>query len=105
MVTIKQSTPSFPKNEYFCRPDTHTYLGVSGGKKCPFFGRFGVLCFLVTTVLRFPFFLLTTNFEFHGSPRSTVVQWLSLLNMSNKGTVMQIKKALINDRLLVPKVS
>ena len=26
---------------------------VSGGKKCSFFGKFGVLCFLVTPVLRF----------------------------------------------------
>ena len=26
---------------------------VSGGKKCSFFGKFGVLCFLETTVLRF----------------------------------------------------
>ena len=27
---------------------------VSGGKKCLFFGNFGVLCFLKTLVLRFP---------------------------------------------------
>ena len=26
---------------------------VSGGKKCSFFGKFGVLCFLVMPVLRF----------------------------------------------------
>ena len=26
---------------------------VSGGKKCSFFGKFGVLCILVTSVLRF----------------------------------------------------
>ena len=26
---------------------------VSGGKKCSFFGKFGVLCFLETPVLRF----------------------------------------------------
>ena len=28
-------------------------LCISGGKKCSFFGKFGVLCFLVTPVLRF----------------------------------------------------
>ena len=33
----KQRTPNFPKNE----------------KKCSFFGKFGVLCFLETPVLRF----------------------------------------------------
>ena len=31
----------------------HTYISVSGGKKCLFFGKFGVLCFLETPVLRF----------------------------------------------------
>ena len=32
---------------------THTYLCSSWGKKCSFFGKFGVLCFLETPVLRF----------------------------------------------------
>ena len=30
-----------------------TYVCVSGGKKCSFFGKFGVLCLLETPVLRF----------------------------------------------------
>ena len=30
-----------------------THVCVSGGKKCSFFGKFGVLCFLVTPILRF----------------------------------------------------
>ena len=30
-----------------------TYVGVSGSKNCSFFGKFGVLCFLETSVLRF----------------------------------------------------
>ena len=33
--------------------EKRTYVCVSGGKKCLFFGRFGVLCFLETPVLRF----------------------------------------------------
>ena len=33
---------------------THVYTHVSGGKKCSFYGKFGVLCFLETPVLRFP---------------------------------------------------
>ena len=45
-VTRKQSTPSFPKNEHLS-PDTHTYVCVLEGKKCSFFGKLGVLCFLV----------------------------------------------------------
>ena len=52
-VTRKQSTPNFPKNEDFLPPDMHTHLCVSGGKKCLFFGNFGLLCFLATPVLRF----------------------------------------------------
>ena len=49
-VSRKQSTPKFPKNKHFL---PHTYVCVSGGKKCLFFGNFGVLCFLETPVLRF----------------------------------------------------
>ena len=33
--------------------DTHTWVYVTGGKKCLFFRKFGMLCFLVTPVLRF----------------------------------------------------
>ena len=45
----------FRKNYNFLPLDTHTYACVSGGKKSLFFGKFDVLCFLVTSVLRFPF--------------------------------------------------
>ena len=45
--------PNFQKNEHFLPPDTYTYMCVSGGKKCSFFGKFGLLCFLETPVLRF----------------------------------------------------
>ena len=56
-ISRKQSTPNFPKNDNALPPDTHTYMcvsvgkkcGVSGGKKCSFFGKFGVLCFLETS--------------------------------------------------------
>ena len=49
----KKSLPSFPKNEHFLPSDRHTYVCVSGVEKRSFFGKFGVLCFLVTSVLRF----------------------------------------------------
>ena len=32
---------------------SRTYVCISGGKKCSLFGKFGVLCFLETPVLRF----------------------------------------------------
>ena len=38
-------------------PDMHTYVCVSGGKQCLFFEKFGVLCFLVTSVVRFSLLL------------------------------------------------
>ena len=49
-VTRRQNTPNVPKNNYFLPHNTHTY---QGGKKCSFSRNFGVLCFLVTPVLRF----------------------------------------------------
>ena len=52
-VPRKQSTRKFPKNKHLLPLDTHTYMCVSGGKKCLFFGNFGVLCLLKTPVLRF----------------------------------------------------
>ena len=52
-VSRKQSTPNFRKNKHVWPPDTHTYLCVSGGNKCSFFGKFDVLCLYKTPVLRF----------------------------------------------------
>ena len=54
-VSRKQSTPSFSKMEHLLPPDTHTNMYISGGKKCSFFGKFGVLCFLEIPGLRFAF--------------------------------------------------
>ena len=33
VVTRKQSTPNFPKNEHFLPHNTYTYVWASGGKK------------------------------------------------------------------------
>ena len=52
-VTRKQRTPNFPKRKYLSPPDTHTDVRVLGGKKCLFFGNFGLLSFLATSFLRF----------------------------------------------------
>ena len=48
----KTKHANFVKNKHFLLPDTHTYVCVSGCKKCSFFGKFVVLCFLKTPVLR-----------------------------------------------------
>ena len=42
-------------------PNVPNVVRVSGGKKCSFFGKFGVLCFLVTTVLRFALMTYCTD--------------------------------------------
>ena len=47
----RESSPHFPNTNISYH--LHTYVCVSGGKKCSFFGNFGVLCFLETPVLRF----------------------------------------------------
>ena len=46
---------TFSDKQKFLTPDTHMCACVLGGKKCSLFGKFGVLCFLVTPVLRFDF--------------------------------------------------
>ena len=69
-VSKKQSTPNFPKNEYFVLPDTHTYVCVSGDKKCSCFGKFGVLCFLETLVLRFALSPYYRRFHWLVQPRN-----------------------------------
>ena len=52
-VYQKTKHAKFSEAEHFLPPDTHTYVCVSGGKKCSLVGKFGVLCFLETPVLRF----------------------------------------------------
>ena len=47
------------KSKHFLSPDTHTYVCVSGGKKCSFFGKFDVLCFPEKPVSRFTLCLIT----------------------------------------------
>ena len=54
----KQSLPNFPKNEHFLPPGTHTYVCVSEGKKCSFFGSFLLLRFEIQ-----PFTLLPTIYK------------------------------------------
>ena len=53
---------NFVKNKHFLPPDTHTYVCVSGCKKCSFFGKFVVLCFLETPVFRFALLLYYLRF-------------------------------------------
>ena len=60
--SIQQSTPNTPKNEHFLPPNTYAYVCVSGYKKCSFFGKFGMLCFLETRFDIRSFALLPTSF-------------------------------------------
>ena len=43
----------FRKKNHLLSPDTYTQVCVSRGKRCSFFEKFDLLCFLVTPVLRF----------------------------------------------------
>ena len=47
----KTKHAKFSEKRTFLTPDTHTY--VRNGGKCSLFGKFDMLCFLETTVLRF----------------------------------------------------
>ena len=67
------------KNKHFLPPDTYTYMCVLGGKKYLFFVKFGVLCFLVTFVLRFALLLycgqIYKNLNGLGLPKRTPKWW------------------------------
>ena len=52
----------FPKNENFSPSDPHTYVCVSRGKKCSFFGKFGVHCFLEPPFWYSAFWFITEYF-------------------------------------------
>ena len=52
----KTKQAKFSEKWTFLTPDPHTCVCISGGKKCSFFGKFRVLCFLVTPILRFALF-------------------------------------------------
>ena len=49
----KTKHAKFSEKRTFITPDTYKYVCVPGGKKCLFFGKFGVLCIFETPVLRF----------------------------------------------------
>ena len=82
----KKTSHIKPRNKPFLPPDTHTYVCVSGGKKCLFFWKFGVFCFLVTSVLRFallaPNIAYPSHFKFFSIPAAlfvTLFLWLNVL--------------------------
>ena len=56
MEVTRQNTPNFLKNEHF------EYQGLGNVR---FFGKFGMLCFLVTSVLRFAFCLINDELIGH----------------------------------------
>ena len=71
----------FSEKQTLLTPDTHTYVCISGGKECLFFGTFGVLYFLDTTVLRF--FLLPYN-RGNTNPKSWLDTDLNLCGLKQR---------------------
>ena len=92
-VSRKQSTSNFPKNKHFLPPDTHTYVCLSGDKKCSFFGKFGVPRFLETPVLRLAF-LPYYRRTFQGKPPSTIFTFIQ--KPPQKDSIVLIHKRLLN---------
>ena len=81
-VTRRQSNLIFLKSKYPLPPDTHTYVCVSRSKKCSFFWKFEVLCFLVTSVLRFallPYHRRIIDLIVNMSKYSKGSNWVSFL--------------------------
>ena len=101
--TRKQSTANIPKNEHFLPPDTHTYVCVLVGKKCSLFGKFGVLCFLVTSVLRFgllPYFRRNVKLKFEKHSPQIANCTEATLFLKATGIRSQLSKLLIFSRFL-----
>ena len=55
------------------------HVSVSGGKKCSFFGKSGVLYFLVTSVLRFPRISALYLFTYIPSAISSICFYIELI--------------------------
>ena len=66
----KTKDANFPKKNNISYPlkRTRSYVCVSGCKKCLFFGKFGVLCFLESPVLRFALLPSQKKIDFHIGP-------------------------------------
>ena len=81
-VTRKQSTLNFSKNGHFLPPiRTHT-CAYRGGKEIPYFGKLNVLCFLITSVLRFAILPYYSRFlcnQMSGRGWEAFIQWKELL--------------------------
>ena len=65
--------------QYILPPDTHTYVCVSAEEKCSFFGIFGGVLFLVTSVLRFVLLPYCRRIllwvKFYSGPFQTFSSW------------------------------
>ena len=76
----------------------NVYVCVSGGKKCSFFGKFGVLCFLETAALRFtplPHYRRIRNyknFRFKIIPEKLNEKFVLFFHMREKMNFPQIFK-------------
>ena len=92
----KQSTPNFSRNEHFLPPDTQTYVCVSGGKKCLFFGKFGVLCFLETPVLRFALLSHYQRIIIDAEDTDVITLRLFVANKENELVGIRRKKSTYN---------
>ena len=57
----KTKHAKFSEKRLFLTP-WYPHVCVSGGKKCSFFGKFGLLCFLETPILRFTLFAYYRRF-------------------------------------------
>ena len=68
-------------SQIFRKTNISYHVCVSGGKKCSFFGKFGVLCFLETAVLRFA--LLSYYRRLHVTRQSNICDGALILQTSS----------------------
>ena len=87
-VTKKQSVPSFLKNECFLPSYWHMGVCISEGKKYLFFWKFGVLCLLVTPVLRFALLSYNWQIKIFSSLSETFFDWVQLQHLKTAHVII-----------------
>ena len=93
--------PNVTENKHFLPHGTHTHVCVPGDKNCSLFGKFGVLCFLVTSVLKRALFTLSpTNYGCEQTEAKTFTD-PSSNNSSIKNVFMLFDTCFFRDRLQI----
>ena len=95
----KASQAKFSEKWHFLPLDTYTYMCISGGKKCLFFGKFDVLCFLETPVLKLAYLAYCRRYRHCEIAWTSMKSLITYLNLSDSNGI-QIHNHIVSTRSL-----